>query len=350
MRRVTLVADGAAPDSHDPSPLPIQIPDHELLDAYSHAVSAAAERVSPSVVHVAVKLRPGNRARGPGRERAEGAGSGFVFTPDGLILTNSHVVQRAIGIHVTLPDGHRHVADLVGDDPGTDLAVLRISAGAPLPAVELGDSSRLKPGHLVVAIGNPLGFDATVTAGVVSALGRTMRATNGRLIDQVIQTDAALNPGNSGGPLINSRGQVVGVNTAVVMGAQGICFAVPSNTARWVVPQLIRDGRVRRGWLGIVAQTVNFPRAAAHRAQLALQSGVLITEVQEGSPAHRAGLRPRDVIVGLDGSAVAGVDDLHRVLTVDLIDRETEVAILRGPEQQTVRVVPADADLVRTEA
>ena len=344
MRRTTLVADSAAADSHDPSPSPTQIPDHELLDAYSHAVSAAAERVSPSVVHVAVKLRPGHRARGPARERAEGAGSGFVFTPDGLILTNSHVVQRAVAIHVTLPDGHRHVADLVGDDPGTDLAVLRISAGAP--AVELGDSSRLKPGHLVVAIGNPLGFDATVTAGVVSALGRTMRATNGRLIDQVIQTDAALNPGNSGGPLINSRGQVVGVNTAVVLGAQGICFAVPSSTARIVVPQLIRDGRVRRGWLGVVAQTVNFPRAAAHRAQLALQSGVLITEVQKGSPAHRAGLRPRDVIVGLGGAAVAGVDDLHRVLTGDLIDRETDVAILRGAEQQTLRVVPTDADRV----
>ena len=345
MRRTMLVADGSAADPHDTPPSPIQIPDHELLDAYSHAVSAAADRVSPSVVHVAVKLRPGNRGRGPGRERAEGAGSGFVFTPDGLILTNSHVVQRATVIHVTLPDGHRHVADLVGDDPGTDLAVLRISAGA-LPAVELGDSARLKPGHLVVAIGNPLGFDATVTAGVVSALGRTMRATNGRLIDQVIQTDAALNPGNSGGPLINSRGQVVGVNTAVVLGAQGICFAVPSNTARIVVPQLIRDGRVRRGWLGVVAQTVNFPRAAAHRAQLALQSGVLITEVQEGSPADRAGLRPRDVIVGLGGAAVAGVDDLHRVLTGDLIDRETEVAILRGAEQRTLRVVPTDADRI----
>jgi S1-C subfamily serine protease len=172
-----------------------------------------------------------------------------------------------------------------------------------------------------------------------------MRATNGRLIDQVIQTDAALNPGNSGGPLINSRGQVVGVNTAVVLGAQGICFAIPSNTVLWVVPQLIRDGRVRRGWLGIVAQTVNFPRAAANRAQLALQSGVLITEVQEGGPAFRAGLRARDVIVGLAGAAVAGVDDLHRVLTADLIDRETEIAILRNAEQQTVPVIPVDADL-----
>jgi len=222
-----------------------------------------------------------------------------------------------------------------------------VSGGMFTPARTVMPAA-LRPGHLVVAIGNPLGFDATVTAGVVSALGRTMRAVNGRLIDQVIQTDAALNPGNSGGPLINSRGQVVGVNTAVVLGAQGICFAIPSNTVHWVVPQLIRDGRVRRSWLGIVAQTVNFPRAAAHRAQLALQSGVLITEVEEGGPAERAGLRPRDVIVGIAEAAVAGVDDLHRVLTAALIDRETVVAILRGTEQQVVRVVPSDADRVVT--
>ncbi|HEX9895915.1 MAG TPA: trypsin-like peptidase domain-containing protein [Gemmatimonadales bacterium] len=334
-------AGDASPDSAPPTP------DHELLDSYSRAVSAAAERVSPSVVHVAVQLRPASPGRRGRREVGEGSGSGFVFTPDGLILTNSHVVHRSASVHVSLPDGGRYEADLVGDDPGTDLAVLRISAGS-LPAIELGNSAALRPGHLVVAIGNPLGFDATVTAGVVSALGRTMRAVNGRLIDQVIQTDAALNPGNSGGPLINSRGQVVGVNTAVVLGAQGICFAIPSNTVHWVVPQLIRDGRVRRSWLGIVAQTVNFPRAAAHRAQLALQSGVLITEVEEGGPAERAGLRPRDVIVGIAEAAVAGVDDLHRVLTAALIDRETVVAILRGTEQQVVRVVPSDADRVVT--
>jgi len=343
MRRLML-ASHPGPEPHDgPTLAKAATSDAELLDAYSQAVSAAAERVSPSVVHVAPADTQA-RGRGSRREPRGGMGSGFVFTPDGLILTNSHVAQRSANLHVTLPDGHRHQADLVGDDPGTDLAVLRISAD-PLVPVELGDSSTLRPGHLVVAIGNPLGFDATVTAGVVSALGRTMRATTGRLIDQVIQTDAALNPGSSGGPLINSRGQVVGVNTAVVLGAQGICFAIPSNTVHLVLPQLIRDGRVRRSWLGIVAQTVRFPRAAAQRAKLAVQSGVLVTQVEPGGPAEAAGIRPRDVIVGVAESAVADVDDLHRVLTSELIGRETDVAILRSGEQRVLWVVPSSERL-----
>ena len=299
------------------------------------------ERVAPSVVHVQVEVtRPGRSSRsGP---PSGGSGSGFLFTPDGLILTNGHVVQHASRIRAGLADGRVTDADLIGADMGTDLAVLRISA-QDLVHASLGDSSRLRPGHLVVAIGNPLGFEATVTAGVVSALGRTMRATTGRLIDQVIQTDAALNPGNSGGPLVNSRGEVVGVNTAVVMGAQGICFAIPANTAREVAGQLIRHGRVRRSYLGVVGQTVRLPRSSGARLGLAVQSGVLVTGIEPGSPAQGAGLAERDVIIGLAGSAVATVDDLQRTLTHALIGETVDLTVIRGGATRALSVVPGDA-------
>jgi len=339
---LTLLADRSS-SSADLSPVvPAASPnDDALLDAYSRAVAGAVERVAPAVVHVQVRIGAESGRRGRG-ERG-GSGSGFVFTPDGLILTNSHVVERARDIRVALNDGRELRADLIGDDPGTDLAVLRVSADG-LSRAELGDSAALRPGHLVIAIGNPLGFDATVTAGVVSAVGRTMRSQSGRLIDQVIQTDAALNPGNSGGPLLNSRGEVVGVNTAVIMGAQGICFAVAGNTARYVAGQLIRFGRVRRSWLGVVGQNVRFNRAAAHRAQLAVQSGVLVTQIEPASPAATAGLEPRDVIVRLDGSVVAGIDDLQRVLTESLIGRATSIGVLRGGALRELSVTPRDAE------
>jgi len=311
--------------------------DDALLDAYSRAVAGAVERVAPAVVHVQV-----GGGGAPGRRSRGGSGSGFIFTPDGFLLTNSHVVERAKDIRVALNDGRELRADLIGDDPGTDLAVLRVSADR-LGRAELGDSAALKPGHVVIAIGNPLGFDATVTAGVVSAVGRSMRSQSGRLIDQVIQTDAALNPGNSGGPLLNSRGEVVGVNTAVIMGAQGICFAVASNTARYVASQLIRFGRVRRSWLGVVGQNVQINRAAAYRAQLAVQSGVLITEIEPNSPAATAGLEPRDVIVRLAGSVVTGIDDLQRLLTDGLIGHSTDIGVLRGGALKRFEVVPRDA-------
>jgi len=325
-----------------PAARPVAPPDDaDLLDAYSSAVAEAVERVAPSVVHVQVEAaKPGRSSRS--RTPSGGSGSGFVFTPDGLILTNGHVVQHASRIRAGLADGRVADADLIGADMGTDLAVLRISASDLVPA-SIGDSSRLRPGHLVIAIGNPLGFEATVTAGVVSALGRTMRATTGRLIDQVIQTDAALNPGNSGGPLVNSRGEVVGVNTAVVMGAQGICFAIPANTAREVAGQLIRHGRVRRSYLGVIGQTVRLPRSSGARLGLAVQSGVLVTGIEPGSPAQGAGLAERDVIIGLAGSAVATVDDLQRTLNHALIGETVELTVIRAGSTRSLSVVPADA-------
>jgi S1-C subfamily serine protease len=338
VRRLRLVSGegalGPAPD-HVPAPPD----DAHLLDAYSAAVAGAVERVAPCVAHVQVR---GRRADGPTSRRAEGAGSGFVISPDGLVVTNSHVVHGARHVQVTLYDGFADGADLVGEDPGTDLALLRISGGR-LPATVLGESARLRPGHLVIAIGNPLGFEATVTAGVVSALGRTMRSVSGRLIDQVIQTDAALNPGNSGGPLVNSRGEVVGVNTAVIMGAQGICFAIPSSTVKLVVPQLLAHGRVRRAWLGLVGQTVNFRGAVAGRRLSGRQSGVLVSQVEPGSPAEKAGLRARDVLVEIDGTRVADVDDLQRLLTGDLIGRAAELAVVRTGELRHLKVVPSES-------
>jgi S1-C subfamily serine protease len=320
---------------------PLVSPEGEVLDAYSRAVIGAVERVGPAVVHLEVAGVPvPSRGRGvPGE--GNGAGSGFFFTPDGFLLTNSHVVHHAREIRATFIDGSTHVAYPVGDDPSTDLAVLKVDHAAPAFAA-LADSSRIRQGQLAIAIGNPLGFQATVTAGVVSALGRTMRSQSGRLIDGVIQTDAALNPGNSGGPLVNARAEVVGVNTAIIAGAQGICFAVPANTAQFVASRLIRDGRVRRSYIGVVGQTVALTRRHAQRFHLAVQGGVLVTDVAAASPAHRAGLRARDIIIGIDNGVVGSVDDLQRQLTEELIGRDAELSILRAGVQQTLTVRPAE--------
>lgn len=321
---------------------PLAAPDGEALDAYSRAVVGAVERVGPAVVHLEVSgvTVPGRRRGAP--NEASGTGSGFFFTPDGFLLTNSHVVSGAREVRATFVDGGTYVAYPVGNDPSTDLAVLKVDHAVPAFAA-LGDSSRIRQGQLVVAIGNPLGFQATVTAGVVSALGRTMRSQSGRLIDGVIQTDAALNPGNSGGPLVNARAEVVGVNTAIIAGAQGICFAIPANTAEFVASRLIRDGRVRRSYIGVVGQTIALTRRHAQRFHLAAQGGALVTDVTPSSPAEGAGLRPRDIIIAIDGGVVGSVDDLQRQLTEDLIGRDAELTILRGGVQQTLRVRPAES-------
>lgn len=306
--------------------------DGQLWDAYSNAVTGAVARVGPAVVSVERRRR-----RTPG---SGGGGSGFVFTPDGFILTNSHVVRAARPISVSLTDGRTVRAEVVGDDPATDVAVLRIDAG-DLPAAALGDSKTLRVGQLAIAIGNPLGFQSTVTAGVVSALGRSLRSVNGRLIEDVIQTDAALNPGNSGGPLVDSRGLVIGINTAVILPAQGLCFAVGINTARTVAVQLMRHGRVRRGRLGISVQHVSLPRALRHG--LTQESALLVLSVGEQSPADRADLLPGDLIVAFDGQPVTGVDDLHRLLIEDQIGTDVTVTVRRGDELLAIRITPEDA-------
>jgi S1-C subfamily serine protease len=312
-----------------------------VLDAYSRAVTGTAERLGPTVVTVNVTRAVGRRGRGPARQ-VPGHGSGFIFTRDGFALTNSHVVHEAAKLEVVLSDGHHARAERVGDDPETDLAVLRID-GADLPAAELGDSRALRVGELVVAIGNPYGFQQTVTAGVVSALSRSFRSVNGRLIDDVIQTDAALNPGNSGGPLANGRGQVVGVNTAVILPAQGICFAVGINTAKFVVAQILKEGRIRRARIGVAGQTVPLRRMAIREHSLNVEGGILVLSVESGSPAERAGLTGGDVIVGLNGAAVAGIDDLHRLLPAEAIGVAMPVVIVRGTEKRELTIVPDES-------
>jgi S1-C subfamily serine protease len=312
--------------------------DQALLDSYSQAVIDVVDRVGPAVVRLAV--RNGDSAR-PGQSRG-GSGSGVIVAPDGLILTNSHVAGAASRIEVTTSDGQDLHARLVGDDPDTDLALIRIDEPATLPSARLGDSKRLKRGQLVIAIGNPLGFESTVTTGVVSALGRSLRSLNGRLIDDVIQTDAALNPGNSGGPLVSSRGEVVGINTAVIMGAQGICFAVAANTASFVLGELVRHGRVRRAFIGIAAQQTAIPPLRRRAAGLAQDRAVMIGTVEPDSAAERAGLRPGDIIVALDGAAIAGADDLVRALTGDKIGRSVAFDVLRGTERLTLAAVPQE--------
>ena len=304
----------------------------DLLDAYSAAVTTAAETITPSVVNVEVSSQ--------GKRR--GGGSGFLFTPDGFILTNSHVVTGSESIEVTLFDGTRCAASVVGNDPHTDLAVLRVSAPNQTPA-QLGDSDSIKPGQLVVAVGNPLGFQATVTAGVVSALGRTMRAQSGRLIDSVIQTDAALNPGNSGGPLVNSRGEVIGVNTAVIRPAQGICFAIAINTAKFVAARLIRDGRVTRSYIGVAGQSAPLHRRVVRFYNLEVESGVLVLSVEKKSPAETAGLQEADVIVAFGDKPVATVDDLHRLLTEEEIGKPATLTVIRRTEKLALTIVPVRA-------
>src|SRR6202795_2872082 len=318
--------------------------DAGLLDSYSRAVTTAVERVSPSVVNVEVHHvaapQSGRRRSGEPRER-RGGGSGFVFTPDGLILTNSHVVHDATRIEVTLADGRRAPAHTIGDDPATDLAVIRIDVSG-LQAVPLGDSQQLQPGQMAIAIGNPYGFQSTVTAGVISALGRSLRSYSGRLIEDVIQTDAALNPGNSGGPLADSRGQVIGVNTATILPAQGICFAIGINTAKFVASRLLRDGRIRRSYIGVEAQSTPLHRRLVRFYDLPQESGVVVVSVEDGSPAQRTGLREGDVIVSLDGKPVAGVDDLHRLLTDARVGMSSALTILRHTEKLELRVVPEE--------
>jgi S1-C subfamily serine protease len=317
------------------------LPDAALLDAYSKAVVSAAEKVSPSVVKIDVTQSAGRTRSGEPRER-QGGGSGFVFTPDGLILTNSHVVHDAKRIDVSLADGRHFPADIIGDDPATDLAVIRIDAPS-LVVVELGDSQKLRVGQLAIAIGNPYGFQYTVTAGVVSALGRSLRSYSGRLIDDVIQTDASLNPGNSGGPLVTSDGQVVGVNTAMIQMAQGLCFAIGINTAKFVASRLLRDGRIRRSYIGVEAQTVPLHRRLIRFYDLPQETGVVVMSVSSGSPAQKAGLREGDVIIALDGKTVAGVDDLHRLLTDARVGVASPLTVLRYTEKLELRVMPAEA-------
>jgi len=310
--------------------------DRDLLDAYSQAVTAAAARITPSVVNIEVR-----QARRRGGE-VRGGGSGFFFTPDGFILTNSHVVSGASGIDVTLLDGSRYEATIVGDDPHSDLAVVRISAPNQI-AAELGDSEAIRPGQLVVAVGNPYGFQCTVTAGVVSALGRTMRAKSGRLIDNVIQTDAALNPGNSGGPLVDSRGAVIGVNSAVILPAQGICFAIGINTAKFVASRLVRDGRITRSYIGVAGQTVPLHRRMVRFYDLPREHGVLVMSVEKGSAAERAGLREGDLIVSYAGQSVGSVDDLHRLLTEEQIGAPAPMEFIRLTEKIQATIVPSRA-------
>ena len=312
-----------------------------LLDAYSRAVTGAVEHISPSVVNIEVHQSAGRNRSGDPRER-RGGGSGFVFTPDGLILTNSHVVHDARRMEVTFADGRRMPASAIGDDPASDLAVIRVDEPG-LTAASLGDSQQLRVGQLVVAIGNPYGFQSTVTAGVVSALGRSLRSYSGRLIDDVIQTDAALNPGNSGGPLVDSVGRVVGVNTATILPAQGICFAIGINTAKFVASRLLRDGRIRRSFIGVSAQTVPVHRRVVRFYDLPKESGALVLSVEENSPAKRAGLRDGDIIVALEGNPVAGVDDLHRVLTDVRVGASCGLTVLRRTEKLELKIVPEEA-------
>jgi len=316
----------------------------ELLDAYSRAVMAVAERVSPAVVNIDVNKdgrgpRPVNR-RFPGERR--GTGSGFVFTPDGFILTNSHVVHGASRIEVTLSDGRAFDAQRVGDDPATDLAVIRIDA-PELVAAELGDSSRVRVGQVAIAIGNPYGFQTTVTAGVISALGRSLRTDAGRLVDNVIQTDAALNPGNSGGPLVDSRGRVIGVNTAVILPAQGLCFAIAVNTAKYVAGRLMKDGRVRRSFIGVGGQDTPLRRQLVRFHDLPAESGILVVSIEPHSPAQRAGLVEGDVIIGFADQPVGSVDALHRLLTETQVGVHSPITVLRRNDKLVLTITPQEA-------
>jgi S1-C subfamily serine protease len=306
--------------------------DEDLLDAYSSAVVGVVEKISASVVHVQVR----------GRSRDMGSGSGTILSPDGLVLTNNHVVEGASGIDLALTDARKIPARVLGRDPDTDIAVLRAETTDRLPAARLGNSKKVKPGQIAIAIGNPFGFESTVTAGIVSAVGRSLRAQNGRLIGDLIQTDAALNPGNSGGPLVNSRAEVIGVNTAVIMGAQGICFSVASNTAQHVLTQILQHGRVRRARLGIAGEQVHLPQRIKAATGLQQGAGVLVVEVQPGSPAYAGGIEPRDVIVGVDKETVTGIDDIARILDGTRIDKRVAIHLLREGRSRTLEVVPTE--------
>jgi S1-C subfamily serine protease len=324
--RLLSTADSPEPDGDD-----------ELLDTYSRVVTRAVDDVSASVFKIDVSLPA--RGRQPAHQ---GSGSGFIFTPDGFALTNSHVVRGAHKIDVSLCDGRRVSAALVGDDPHTDLAVIRLDA-PNLSAARLGDSQAIRPGQIAIAIGNPYGFQTTVTAGVVSALGRSLQARSGRQIEDVIQTDAALNPGNSGGPLINSRGEVIGVNTAIIQAAQGICFAIAINTAKLIAARLIRDGRVRRSYVGIAGQAVPLLTRVVRHFGLRTETAVFVVAVEPGSPAQRAGLKEGDLIVGFGELPVRGIDDLLRLLTEDRVGTPVPVTAIRGTERLQLAVTPSES-------
>jgi S1-C subfamily serine protease len=334
----------------DPSESSVPAPrnasdDTGLLDAYSQAVVSASEKISPSVVKIDVAQSARGR-NGESRER-QGGGSGFVFAPDGLIFTNSHVVHDATRIRASFSDGRHFPAHLIGEDPATDLAIIRIDVPSHdlqgLTAAPLGDSQKLRVGQVAIAIGNPLGFQHTVTAGVVSALGRSLRSYAGRLIEDVIQTDASLNPGNSGGPLVTSDGLVVGVNTATIMGAQGLCFAIGINTAKFVATRLLQAGRIRRSYIGVEAQTTTLHRRLVRFYDLPQENGVVVAGVTDGGPAQKAGLREGDVIVAFDGKPVAGVDDLHRLLTDARVGVSSPLTVLRWTEKLELKVIPQEA-------
>jgi S1-C subfamily serine protease len=326
------VLDETAADSV-PQTGKTSVPDNALLDAYSNAVIRVAEEVGPSVVNIEVRKKNGQRA---------GSGSGFIITPDGFILTNSHVVHGAEKIEVTLQDGRHPDAHVVGDDPDTDLAVVRVYAPQLRP-VRLGTSTQTRVGQVAIAIGNPYGFQFTVTAGVVSALGRSFRTNTGRLIDDILQTDAALNPGNSGGPLVNSRGEVIGVNTAVILPAQGICFAIGIDTAKHVAGWLIKDGKIRRSYIGVGGQNVPIHRRIVRHFQLPAATGVLVISVSPGSPAARSGLREGDLIVAFNGEPIPSIDALHKLLTGERIGNNSEIAVVRGTEKLSLPITPAES-------
>lgn len=321
--------------------------DLALLDAYSAAVTKVVERLSPTVVKIDVSHHGRRRSRNPARRRPDGygqitgSGSGLIFTPDGFILTNSHVIHRAAVINATLADGREFGAELIGDDPFTDIAVIRIHA-QDLPVATLGDSQGIRIGELVIAIGNPFGFQCTVTTGVVSALGRSLRAGGGRLIDNVIQTDAALNPGNSGGPLVNSRGEVVGINTAAIPWGQGICFSIPVNTAKLIAGYLVRDGKVSRAYLGIAGQVLDLARGALQTHGLTGSRGVMVAHVDPSGPAYKAGILVGDVIVEIDSKRVESIDDMHRHLTADVVGKEAHLTILRLEKKIALTLVPRE--------
>jgi S1-C subfamily serine protease len=336
--RPQFIDDLARGPSGAPEPNPLD--DDALLDAYSRTVIGALARVQQAVAYIRAERRtPGDANRGDPRG---GSGSGFLFTPDGYLLTNSHVIHGATHIGVTLADGSKFDAGIVGDDPSTDLAVLRIGSAEALPHVELGESGRLRVGQIAIAVGSPLGLTQTVTTGVVSALGRTLRSYSGRMIYDVIQTDAALNPGNSGGPLINSAGQVIGVNTAIIPGAQAICFATAIDTAKWVIMQLFAHGRVRRAYIGVAGTAMPIPRKIQRFFELPMQTGVHVLEVVTGSPAAVGGVLVGDTIVAVDSIPVDGIDGLQRTLDASRIGKQIEAVVVRGVKRLALTVVPVE--------
>lgn len=340
MQQLSLSESSLQPEAIRPDLTPTA--DRELLDAYSQSVSQVAEKVSPSVVNIEVHQRLRGRRSPTHPQETRGIGSGFIFTSDGFILTNSHVVHNATRLEVMLADGRQFPAHRVGEDPETDLAVIQIHAPNLLPA-RLGDSQAIRAGQLAIAIGNPYGFQCSVTAGVVSALGRSLRASSGRLIDDVIQTDAALNPGNSGGPLTNSRAEVIGVNTAMIMPAQGICFAIAVNTVKFVAGRLMRDGRIRRSYIGVAGQNVPLHRRLVRFHNLPVETGVLVVATEPNSPAQQAGLQEGDVIVGYSDRPLASIDDLHRLLTEDQVGIRLPLTIIRHLEKRVLDIVPEES-------